>query len=118
MGGLTRADEQGGSAIRRGIAGTLMCAAVLLGSTTTALADPGFRLTESTAGPGDTVHFAISDADDVKRFTISVAGQTIVESGNKHRENINGTFTMPDLGGSTRTVTVEAKLKEDRKSVV
>ena len=95
-----------------------MCAAVLLGSTTTALADPGFRLTESTAGPGDAVHFAISDADDVKRFTISVAGQTIVESGNKHRENINGTFTMPDLGGSTRTVTVEAKLKEDRKSVV
>lgn len=89
-----------------------MGAALLLGSAAAAHADPGFRLTESAASAGDTVHFAISDAEDVKRYTIEIAGRPVAEGGKARHETITGTFTMPDLGGSARNVVVDARMKE------
>ena len=85
---------------------------MLLASVAAAHADPGLRLTESTATPGDTVHFTISDAEDVKSYSIEIAGRPVTQGGNRGREKISGTFTMPDLGGPTRAVAVDATLTE------
>jgi hypothetical protein len=98
--------------MRSGFAATFLGLALLLAGSASAQADPGFRLTESAAKPGDTVHFSISDADDVTSYTIEVAGRTVTQGANRRRDDISGAFTMPELGGSTRMVAVEARMKE------
>ena len=76
-------------------------------------ADPSFVIAESQARAGDAVHFSITgaDGDDDLTYELEVADRTVLEGAAEG--NVSGSFTMPDLGGSAKSVTVEADIRED-----
>jgi len=80
-----------------------------------AYADPGFRLVEQTAGPGDTVHFSISDVDTDTTYVLEI-GDTRVTAGASKGTGVSGQFAMPNLGDASRAVTVEAEIRESDDS--
>jgi translation initiation factor IF-2 len=89
-------------------------------SAAVAHADPGFVLAESQARAGDAVHFSITGADDRVTYELEVAGREVLEGEADADGNvISGQFTMPHLGGSPRSVEVEAEIREpdDRTTV-
>ncbi|MGH2979361.1 MAG: hypothetical protein ACRDLQ_06965, partial [Solirubrobacterales bacterium] len=110
--------EQGGSAIRRPRSAVLVSALFFLLSTGAAHADPHFALTESQARAGEAVHFSISGARGRVEYELEIGDREVLE-GSGAGKHVLGQFTMPDLGPTGRTVTVEAEIEEsdDRTSV-
>jgi hypothetical protein len=82
-------------------------------SAAVAHADPGFVLAESQARAGDAVHFSITGADDRVTYELEVAGREVLEGeADADGKVISGQFTMPHVGGSPRSVEVEAEIRE------
>jgi hypothetical protein len=83
-----------------------------------ACADPTFLLAHSEARAGDTVQFSIAGAKKRVNYEIEVGGREVLEGSGAAGGLILGQFTMPDLGASSRTVTVEAEIDEHRGTTV
>ena len=81
-------------------------------------ADPTFLLAQSEARAGDTVQFSITGAKKRVTYEIEVGGKEVLEGSGAAHGVILGQFTMPDLGASSRTVTVEAEIDEQRGTTV
>jgi len=109
-----------GTAIRRARAGVFFSALIFSMSAAAAHADPSFVLAESQARAGDVVHFSITGADDRVTYEVEVADREVLE-GEADADGgvISGQFTVPHLGGTARSVEVEAEIREpdDRTTV-
>jgi hypothetical protein len=73
---------------------------------------PDFSLVTTSAGPGDEVGFTISEVDQNARWDVYLAGQWVageVSDGSPVRRS----FTMPDLGSRSYSVTVSAQIDHD-----
>jgi hypothetical protein len=81
-----------------------------------AYADPGFRLTEQAAAPGDTVHFSISDIDEDTTYVLSIDTTQVARGSSTTADKISGQFTMPSLGDASRSVAVAAQIRESDDS--
>ena len=81
-------------------------------------ADPTFLLAQSEARAGDTVQFSITGAKKRVAYEIEVGGKEVLEGSGSANGVILGQFTMPDLGASSKTVTVEAEIDEQRGTTV
>jgi VTC domain-containing protein len=75
-------------------------------------ADPAFVLTQSGAGPGDRVGFTISGPDGRATYSLEVAGEDVAEGSVPADSAVSGSFTMPDLGSTSKAVTVEAQITQ------
>ena len=117
MGGLNKQLGQGGSAIHAAIA-ALFCTLLLLVGAAPAHAGPGLHLDESEARAGQVVHFSISDIDEEEAYLIQIGDRTLAAGSGTKSEQVSGQFTMPDLGGGDRKVTVEAEIRDgdDKKT--
>jgi hypothetical protein len=69
------------------------------------------RLT-SEAAAGDVVHFSVSDIDEDETYVLEIGDRRLAEGSGNDAEEVSGQFTMPDLGGGERKVTVEAEIGE------
>ena len=58
------------------------------------------------------VHFSISDIDEDETYVLEIGDRRLAEGSGTDAEEVSGQFTMPDLGGGERTVTVEAEIGE------
>ena len=58
------------------------------------------------------VHFSISDIDEDETYVLEIGDRRLAEGSGNKAERVSGQFTMPDLGGGERTVTVEAEIGE------
>ncbi len=91
-----------------------MTALIFSMSVGVAHADPTFVLVESQAHAGQAVHFTISGAEDEVTYELEVAGRDVLEGeADGDAGVIAGQFTMPDLGGSVKSVQVEAEIRDD-----
>ena len=68
------------------------------------------------------VHFSISDIDEDETYVLEIGGRRLAEGSGNDAEEVAGQFTMPDLGGGERKVTVEAEIgdrddRDDTKTV-
>ena len=61
---------------------------------------------------GEVVHFSISDIDEDETYVLEIGDRRLAEGSGTDAEEVSGQFTMPDLGGGERTVTVEAEIGE------
>jgi hypothetical protein len=77
-------------------------------ATASACNDPNLVLGRSQAGAGDTVGYSISGTDQGASYTLTVDGIRL-ESGTDDSldPGTTGTFTMPDLGNTSRGVGVQ-----------
>ncbi len=83
-------------------------------SAAVAQADPSFVLAESQARAGDAVHFSITGGEDQVTYELQVADRDVLNGGaDGDNGAISGQFTMPDLGGTAKSVTVEAEIRDD-----
>ena len=83
-------------------------------SAAVAQAEPSFVLVESQARAGDAVHFSITGAEDRVKYDLEVAGRDVLAGeADGDAGAISGQFTMPDLGGTAKSVTVEAEIEDD-----
>jgi hypothetical protein len=64
------------------------------------------------ARAGEVVHFSISDIDEDETYVLEVGDRRLAEGSGNDAEEVSGQFTMPDLGGGERKVTVEAEIGE------
>ena len=85
---------------------------ILVMSAAVAHADPRFELAASQARAGDAVSFTITGADGQVRYEIEVNDRDVVEGAGSGAA-VSGAFTMPDLGSSAKSVTVEADLDDE-----
>ena len=69
------------------------------------------RLTPEAAA-GDVVHFSVSDIDEDETYVLEIGDRRLAEGSGTDAEEVSGQFTMPDLGGGERKVTVEAEIGE------
>jgi VTC domain-containing protein len=81
-------------------------------ATAVAEAEPSFVLSESSARPGEAVHFSISGIDDAVSYALEVDGDELIEGRAPGDGSIAGAFTMPNLGETSRTVTVEVQITQ------
>ncbi len=58
------------------------------------------------------VHFSISDIDEDETYVLEIGDRRLAQGSGNEAEEVSGQFTMPDLGGGERTVTVEAEIGE------
>jgi hypothetical protein len=107
-----------GPAIPRALAAPVFTTLCLLLSAAPACADPTFLLAQSEARAGDTVQFSIAGANKHVTYDIEVGGKEVLEGSGSPGRMILGQFTMPDLGASSRTVTVQAEIDERRGTTV
>lgn len=108
-----------GPAIPRALAApvfTTLC--ILLSAAPACAADPTFLLAQSEARAGDTVQFSITGTKKRVTYDIEVGGKEVLEGSGSADGMILGQFTMPDLGASNRTVTVQAEIDEPRGTTV
>jgi len=77
-----------------------------------AYAGPSLHTTESEARAGEVVHFSISDIDEDETYVLQIGDRRLGEGSGTDAEEVSGQFTMPDLGGGERKVTVEAEVGE------
>jgi hypothetical protein len=64
---------------------------------------------KAVAGPGDEVHYSLSNLSDGAEYSIQVSKREVVSTQVYHGTSpVSGTFVMPDLGGSDGGVTVNA----------
>jgi VTC domain-containing protein len=89
----------------------------LLGAAAVAHADPTFVLTQSGAAPGDSVHFSISGTEGRATYSLEVDGEELGEGSVPEDSGVSGTFTMPDLGNTSRAVTVEAQITQSDETM-
>jgi hypothetical protein len=82
-------------------------------SATTAHARPSLAIGEAGARAGDVVHFSISGLDGDASYEVEVDDEWVTDGWGDGV--ISDTFTMPDLGAGSRTVTVDVKLRGRRK---
>jgi hypothetical protein len=107
--------EQGGSAIRSGVA-AFFGALVLLAGAAPAHAGPSLRLAEYESRAGEVMHFSISDIDEDETYVLEIGDRRVADGSGTEAEEISGQFTMPDLGGGERKVTVEAEIGDEDDS--
>jgi hypothetical protein len=81
-----------------------------LASVAPAHADPSFVLTDTQARAGDPVHFSITGAQKLT-YELEVGDIEVLEGS-----AVSGQFTMPNLGETARSVTVEAELRVPDRS--
>ena len=96
----------------RAVASVLAAVAVLpllLAGTAYACNDPELDLVDREAKAGDTVHFSIINTKPGAEYTIEIVGHGQIASGTDttDAEGVSGSFTMPDLGDSAKTVSVK-----------
>jgi hypothetical protein len=75
----------------------------------TACLEPQGYLGKSSAGPGEPVPFDITGTDPGAGYSVTAAGQVVAsgtDADGGPGEGTSGSFTMPDLGDSPRTVDV------------
>jgi hypothetical protein len=84
---------------------------LLLGAAV-AQAEPSFALLDTQAVPGALVHFSISGSEDRGTFSIEVDDEEVAEGSLPEGSTFAGAFTMPELGKSSRSVTVEARITQ------
>jgi hypothetical protein len=58
-----------------------------------------------SAGPGDTVSFSISSIEPGATYDLRIAGVEVSGTNDTPYNGVSGTFTMPDLGSTSLTVT-------------
>jgi acylphosphatase len=95
----------------RAVLMTVVFSAVLLFATAPpshSASNPRLSLSEQSASAGDLIGFSISGTESGDNWTLDVEGAGTVARGTDTGSGVAGTFTMPRLGGSTRTVTVSA----------
>jgi hypothetical protein len=90
----------------------LFSAILLLLGTAVAHADPSFTLTRSAAKPGEAVSFSISGTESRATYDVEVGDREVAGGSVPAGSRVSGAFTMPDLGRTSRTVTVEAQITE------
>jgi hypothetical protein len=98
-----------GPAISRARAAVLLTTLTFLLSSATAHAKPTFGLTETSARAGDLVHFTIAGVDGSMSYALEVDGTQVLDGTSDG--GVSGTFTVPDLGDESWTVTVDAKIR-------
>jgi hypothetical protein len=82
-------------------------------SATTAHARPSLGIGEAGARAGDVVHFSVYGLDHDTSYEVEVDDEWVTD-GWGDGDVITGTFTMPDLGAGSWTVTVRVKLRGRR----
>jgi hypothetical protein len=100
------------AAIARLSSGAALAVILLLLDAAVAYGDPSFLLTESKAGRGDEVPFSISGTEEGATYALQVGATEVAQGSDPDGNGISGEFTMPDLGDTTRTVTVEARVTQ------
>jgi hypothetical protein len=107
--------DQGGSTIfrRAGVASFFIALTFLL-SVAVAQAKPDFDIAENGARAGEVVHFSIDDFTGPVSYEIEVADKDVLK-GSGAGSIVLSTFTMPDLGDKSRSVTVEAEIRDAKK---
>jgi hypothetical protein len=105
--------------IRRALAAVFFSSLFFVTSVGVARADPGFTLVEAEARAGDLVHFSITGAHGPVTYELEIGDHDVVEDAVGAGSVIVGEFTLPHLGDSGKTVTVEADIRErhDRTKV-
>lgn len=83
---------------------------LLLAGAATALAcnEPKLALDKDEAVAGETVPFSIVGVDEGAGYTVTVAGVRRAGGTASGDGSVRGSFAMPDLGSSPKTVSVEA----------
>lgn len=78
-------------------------------------ADPDVFLTQSQAYAGEAISFSIGDIDDRVKYEVEVADRDVLkgEADADDGVTISAQFTMPDLGPSSKSVTVEIEARDD-----
>jgi len=77
-------------------------------------AHPDFALVEAEARAGDTVHFSITGANGTVTYDLEIGDHDVVEDAVGAGKVVVGQFTLPHLGDSSKTVTVEAEMRDSR----
>jgi hypothetical protein len=74
---------------------------------------PTFDLDVTSARAGDTVPFTLSHTQLGATFTVAVEGYVVVPDGEDTTaaQGYRGTFTMPNRGGSTRSLLVKGEMR-------
>jgi hypothetical protein len=83
-------------------------------SVAAAQAKPDFDIAENGARAGEAVHFSIADLTGSVSYEIEVADRDVLK-GSSAGSVVFSTFTMPDLGDKSRSVTVEAEIRDAKK---
>jgi hypothetical protein len=65
------------------------------------------------AGPGDQVTYTVTELTSGATYSILVDGTEIAGGQLQSGTQVSGTFVVPDLGGSSRNVNVEAKVTHE-----
>lgn len=72
---------------------------------------PYISLSVTSAGPGDTVHWSIGNADIGAEWDgLRIAGRTLVPPGTVTEPKPHGSFVMPDVGDQAASLSVETTL--------
>jgi hypothetical protein len=76
---------------------------------------PMITVSPDTAGPGEPVTWKIGDIEAGAAYTVTVAGQ-VVADGEASASPPSGTFSMPNLGSTPRSVSVEMEVRHTEAS--
>ena len=77
--------------------------------------EPYISASPSTAGPGDTIRWTIANVEPRASYTVRVAGRPAAD-GVAGASAPSGTYVIPDLGSSPRTVFIEFTVVHDESS--
>jgi hypothetical protein len=101
-------------AFRAGLIASVVAAVAMSGASSAwACFRPTFDIDVTSARPGDTVPFTLSHTQVGATFTVAVEGFVVVPAGEDTTaaQGYRGAFTMPDRGGSTRSLLVKGEMK-------
>jgi hypothetical protein len=76
---------------------------------------PKIAVSPPSAGPGEPVTWKIGDIEPRATYTVTVAGQSVAE-GQTGASPPSGSFSMPDLGSTPRSVFVEMEVRHTEAS--
>ncbi len=99
---------------------TAVVAAVLLtagAQAAYACNQPSLAGVSGSARAGEEVDFSIKDMDRGADYEVSVGGDEVDVDVDEVGNGVMGTFTMPDLGGSSRTVHVEIEVNHENTTL-
>jgi hypothetical protein len=98
---------------RAGLVASVVAAVAMTGASNAwACNEPAIHIADTSAGPGDTVRFTLSDTQPGATYTVWVEGRVVATGEDTTAaQGYRGTFTMPDLGGSTRSVYVKGEIR-------
>jgi hypothetical protein len=98
---------------RRRILTLAICTALLVAlGVVSASAEPTLWVEQTSASPGDDVHFTIDGTHGDDTYVLKIGDQEVAKGSDPEGNGVDDTFKMPDLGNSDQDISIDAIIEQ------